>query len=60
MFEVVTTPAVEIAKAPLGYVVPRATTVQEVPAGAPLRHPSLYFNQELSWIDFNWRVLHLL
>ncbi len=59
MFEVVTTPAVETAKAPLGYVVPRATTVQEVPAGAPLRHPSLYFNQELSWIDFNWRVLHL-
>ncbi|MEO0559957.1 MAG: polyphosphate kinase 1 [Bacteroidota bacterium] len=27
-----------------------------VPAGAPLDHPSLYFNRELSWLDFNWRV----
>jgi polyphosphate kinase len=30
-----------------------------VPEDATLKHPSLYFNQELSWIDFNWRVLHL-
>lgn len=59
MFEVMTTPAVETERAPLGYVVPRAVTVQDVPPGAPLRHPSLYFNQELSWLDFNWRVLHL-
>lgn len=59
MFEVMTTPEVEIASAPLGYVAPRAVTVQEVPEGATLRHPSLYFNQELSWLDFNWRVLHL-
>ncbi len=59
MFEVMTTPEVEVERAPLGYVVPRATTTQEAPAGAPLRHPTLYFNQELSWIDFNWRVLHL-
>ncbi|PAP78780.1 RNA degradosome polyphosphate kinase [Rubrivirga marina] len=28
----------------------------EVPDGAPLDHPALYFNRELSWIDFNWRV----
>ncbi len=26
------------------------------PAKAPLDHPTLYFNRELSWIDFNWRV----
>jgi polyphosphate kinase len=39
--------------------VPQAVVAQPIPAGAPLNHPSLYFNQELSWIDFNWRVLHL-
>jgi len=38
---------------------PRAVVPQPVPEGANLDHPSLYFNQELSWIDFNWRVLHL-
>ena len=27
-----------------------------VPDGAPLDDPSLFFNRELSWIDFNWRV----
>jgi polyphosphate kinase len=27
------------------------------PAAADLRDPSLYFNRELSWIEFNWRVL---
>lgn len=29
-----------------------------VPADAPLDHPALYFNSELGWIDFNWRVVH--
>jgi len=29
-----------------------------VPETAPLDHPHLYFNRELSTIDFNWRVLH--
>mgnify|MGYP006278506777 CR=1 FL=1 len=29
-----------------------------VPDGASLDHPHLYFNRELSTLDFNWRVLH--
>ena len=37
--------------------VPCAVRPQPVPADAGLDDPSLYFNQELSWIDFNWRVL---
>jgi len=41
------------------YTVPKAVVPQPVPEGADLKHPALYFNQELSWIDFNWRVLHL-
>lgn len=40
-------------------MVPRAVKPQPVPEGAKLKDPSLYFNQELSWIDFNWRVLYL-
>jgi polyphosphate kinase len=39
--------------------VPRAVVPQSVPEGAALDHPALFFNQELGWIDFNWRVLHL-
>jgi polyphosphate kinase len=31
---------------------------QKVPETADLSHPSLYFNIELGWLDFNWRVLH--
>ena len=37
--------------------IPQATIPRDVPEGAPLNHPSLYFNRELSWLDFNWRVL---
>lgn len=44
---------------PPDLTVPRAVVPQPVPAGADLKHPALYFNQELSWIDFNWRVLYL-
>ena len=43
------------AEAPL---IPRAVSPQVVPEGANLKHPALYFNQELGWIDFNWRVLY--
>jgi len=39
--------------------VPRAVSPHMVPEDSKLKHPGLYFNQELSWIDFNWRVLHL-
>ncbi|WP_423925698.1 polyphosphate kinase 1 [Candidatus Palauibacter sp.] len=39
-------------------VLPRATDQVSVPADATPRHPSLYFNPELSWLDFNWRVLY--
>jgi len=40
-------------------VVPKAVNPSPVPPGTDLHDPSLYFNQELSWIDFNWRVLAL-
>ncbi|GAB4437928.1 MAG: polyphosphate kinase 1 [Anaerolineae bacterium] len=39
--------------------IPTAVDARPVPPGADLKHPTLYFNQELSWVDFNWRVLHL-
>lgn len=38
---------------------PRAVIPQDVPPEAALNHPALYFNRELGWIDFNWRVLYL-
>jgi polyphosphate kinase len=43
---------------PPSAVVPRAVDPHPVPDGAPRDDPSLYFNRELSWLDFNWRVLH--
>ncbi len=37
---------------------PRAVRPREAPkADPPLDAPELYFNRELSWLDFNWRVL---
>ena len=44
--------------APADYTLPRAVQPQPVPPGAALKDPALYFNQELAWIDFNWRVLY--
>ena len=35
---------------------PRATLPTMVQSDVPLDDPSLYFNRELSWLDFNWRV----
>lgn len=40
-------------------VIPQAVVPRPVPLHADLDEPTLYFNQELSWIDFNWRVLWL-
>jgi polyphosphate kinase len=38
---------------------PKAVDPRPVPEDASLDDPALYFNKELSWIDFNWRVLAL-
>jgi len=38
---------------------PRAVAPQAIPSDAALDHPSLFFNRELSWLDYNWRVLHV-
>ncbi len=38
---------------------PRAVTPQPIPPEAGHDHSSLYFNRELSWIDYNWRVLQV-
>lgn len=46
-------------EAPLSFFVPRAVVPRAVPDPCSLDDPSLYFNQELSWLDFNWRVLWL-
>ena len=39
-------------------VVPTATIPRPVPKRAALSDARLYFNRELSWLDFNWRVLY--
>ncbi len=39
-------------------VVPHATVSRTVPKRAALSDSRLYFNRELSWLDFNWRVLY--
>jgi polyphosphate kinase len=46
------------ATAILNEVVPHATEPRTVPQRAKLSDARLYFNRELSWLDFNWRVLH--
>ena len=47
----------EIKSAP--FLLPKTVRPRPVPEDASLKDPTLYFNKELSWIDFNWRVLHL-
>ncbi|MEJ2540322.1 MAG: hypothetical protein P8188_10170 [Gemmatimonadota bacterium] len=37
---------------------PRAVRPRDIEQVSELDDPSLYFNRELSWLDFNWRVLH--
>ncbi len=39
-----------------GRVLPTATAARTVPQKAALNHPYLYFNRELSWLDFCRRV----
>lgn len=45
------------AGAQVAALLPVAVRPQTVPHDPPLDHPSLYFNRELSWLDFNWRVV---
>lgn len=47
----------EPAAGPYARIMP-ATDARSVPEGASLDHPHLYFNRELSTLDFNQRVLH--
>ena len=37
---------------------PRAVTPRTIEDPRDLSDPALFFNRELSWLDFNWRVLH--
>jgi len=37
---------------------PHAVKPRPVEGPTALDDPALYFNRELSWLDFNWRVLH--
>ncbi len=50
--------AEEDGTAARGRTVPPSVERRQVPEDAPLDHPHLYFNRELSTLDFNWRVLH--
>ena len=38
---------------------PKATDPPEILKPLDVAHPNLLFNRELSWLDFNWRVLFL-
>ena len=40
------------------FPIPHATSPRPAPKGFVEKHPHLFFNRELSWLDFNWRVLY--
>ena len=44
---------------PFALSIERAVNPALLPEDAALDDPALYFNKELSWIDFNWRVMAL-
>jgi len=58
-----TTPTLPVPAAPAAahtyadLPIQRAVNPSPVPEGASLDDYRLYFNKELSWVDFNWRVL---
>ncbi|KAA3660328.1 MAG: polyphosphate kinase 1 [Chloroflexi bacterium] len=52
-------PAQPLESKPEPFLVPKAVQPKPISEGVSLGDESLYFNMELSWIDFNWRVLHL-
>ncbi len=54
-----TTPSTNQNNQKQAYRMPKGVAPQPVPKEANLKHPALYFNMELGWIDFNWRVLSL-
>lgn len=47
---------VQSADTTLDRTLPLAVQPRDVEPGLSLDDPALYFNRELSWIDFNWRV----
>ena len=52
-------PPAEIAPVTGLAAIPTAVRPRSIVRPDRLDDPGLYFNQELSWIDFNWRVLAL-
>ncbi|WP_258096589.1 polyphosphate kinase 1 [Salinibacter sp. 10B] len=51
-------PSPSESTASAGATFPPSVEQRDVPPRAALDHPHLYFNRELSTLDFNWRVLH--
>lgn len=46
----------EVEEAMLGAAIGQATVPQDINEATELTEPQLFFNRELSWLDFNWRV----
>lgn len=51
------TPAASPAGDGDGFAIPWSVRPPDVPADVESSDPSLFLNRELSWLDFNWRVL---